>query len=258
MNTIRQQRILALLKQRGAVGAGELKEALGVTAMTVWRDLRELEEQGLLRRVRGGAQAREAAPGETGFEAKAVAAEEAKRRIAARAVAEFVRPGDVVALEGGTTVAAVVPFLPEARVSVVTNSVPVAARLRAERPGLPVAMPGGWLSPVSGNLCGPDAARRLARMESAVCFIGATGFDAERGPLDPNPLEIEAKRAMAEKARRVVLLIDASKWGRTAACVTLHPRRIDTVVTDAAPPRAILSALKANGVRLLKAPAPAR
>ncbi len=253
MNTVRQQRILAKLKERGVVGAAELRAELGVTAMTVWRDLRELEEQGLLRRTRGGARALEALPGEAGFEVKAPTAEAAKRRIAARAVAEFVRAGDVIAMEGGTTVAALVEFLPEARVSVVTNSLPVAARLRSERPGLPVAMPGGWLSPVSGNLCGPDAARRLARNETAVCFIGASGFDAERGPMDPNPLEIEAKRAMAEKARRVVLLLDASKWGKRGACVTLHPRRIHTVVTEAAPPRDIARMLKSEGVSVLVA-----
>lgn len=220
--------------------------------MTIWRDLRELDEQGLIFRVRGGALLRTPASSETGFEAKVTAADAAKRRIAARAVSAFVRPGDVIALEGGTTVASLVEFLPQTRISVVTNSLPVATRLRADRPGLPVAMPGGWLSAVSGNLCGPDAVRWLAIQESAVCFIGATGFDAERGPLDPNPLEIEAKRAMTEKARRVVLLLDASKWGQAALCVTLHPRRIHTVVTDRQPPKAIARMLKVHKVCVME------
>ncbi len=244
---------MALLRTHGAVTSGWLQETLGVTAMTVWRDLRELEEQGLLSRVRGGAQARGGAPGEAGFEEKKVAAETIKQRIAERAVAQFVHSGDVVAMEGGTTVAAAISFLPAARVSIITNSLPLAARLREERPSLPVAMPGGWLSAVSGNLCGPDAVRRLAQMESAVCFIGATGFDPARGPVDPNPLEIEAKRAMMEKTRRVVLLLDGSKWERTAPCVTMHPKRIDTIVTDVAPPPKIAELLKVHGVRLMVA-----
>ena len=73
MNAVRQQRIVALLRKRGAVAAGELQALLGVTAMTVWRDLRDLEEQGLLRRVWGGAQTTEANPGEMDFETKAPA-----------------------------------------------------------------------------------------------------------------------------------------------------------------------------------------
>ncbi len=251
MTTDRHQRILAWLREYPTVSARELRERLGVTAMTVWRDLRELEELGLLRRVRGGAQA--ATPGEPGFEAKAAAAGEAKRRIAACAVAEFVRLGDTVALEGGTTVAALVGYLPRERISVLTNSLPVAWQLRRERPELPVLLPGGWMSPVSGNLCGPDTVRRLGQLSSSGCFIGVTGLDARRGPTDPNPLEVEAKRALAQGSRRVVLLLDAGKFGRESACVTIHPRRLHALVTDAAPPPEIAAWLSEQGVRVLVA-----
>lgn len=252
MNTARQHQILAWLKERGSVRTAEVREKFGVTAMTAWRDLACLAEQGLLRRVRGGALRPEGAAGEEGFETKSSEAEQAKSLIAARAVAEFVRAGDVIALEGGTTVAAMVPFLPKERISVVTNSLPVAVRLRQERAGLPVTMPGGWVSAVSGNLCGPDAVKRLALIESSACFISATGFDAKRGPMDPNPLEIEAKRALAERARRVVLLMEGSKWKRTSTCVTLHPRRIHVVVTNAPPPPAAAAVLRAHGVRVMR------
>jgi DeoR/GlpR family transcriptional regulator of sugar metabolism len=250
MTTHRHQRILALLRECPAVTARELRAELSVTAMTVWRDLRELEELGLLRRVRGGAQAMRT-PGEPEFEAKAMAAGEAKRRIVACAVARFVRAGETIALEGGTTVAALVDHLPVKRVSVLTNSLPVALRIRARRPDLPVKLPGGWLSQVSGNVVGPEALQFIARQRASVCFLSATGFDAERGPTDPNPLEIEVKRAWATVSGRVVLLLDARKFGVRSASVMIHPRRIQALVTDAPPPPAIAAFLAKHGVELV-------
>ena len=251
MTTARHQRILTLLRKRPSVSARELRAVLGVTAMTVWRDLRELEELGLLRRVRGGAHAATRTPGEPEFEAKAAAAGDAKRRIAACAVARFVREGETIALEGGTTVAALVDHLPAARVSVLTNSLPVALRVRARRPGLPVKLPGGWLSQVSGNVVGPEALQFIARQRASVCFLSATGFDARRGPTDPNPLEIEVKRAWAAVAGRVVLLLDAAKFGVRSASVMIHPRRLHALVTDAPPPPEIAAGLAAHGVEIV-------
>lgn len=255
MTTKRHQLILALLRQRAVISARDLRNLLGVTAMTVWRDLRELEELGLLCRVRGGARSLGPEAQEPDFETKTTAASEAKRRIAACAVAHFVRAGETIALEGGTTVAALVDHLPEARVSVLTNSLPVALRVRARRPALPVQLPGGWLSQVSGNVVGPEALQFIARQRASTCFLSASGFDVTQGPTDPNPLEIEVKRAWAAVSTRVVLLLDAGKFGKRSAAVMIHPRRLHAVVTEARPPRAIVQCLAEHGVDLIIAPA---
>lgn len=246
----RHQRILALLRDQGGVRLEQLQRELGVTPMTVWRDLRLLAEQGLLRRVRGGAQSLGGALAEPDFETKLTAADHAKQRIAA-AAARFIHPGDVIALEGGTTVAALVEHLPETGVSLLTNSLPIALRLRARRPALPVHVVGGWLSPVSGNTTGPEALKEIARRQASVCFLSATGWDAQRGPLDPNPLEIEAKRGLAACADRVVMVLDAAKFTRTASCVTLHPRRLHALITDAPPPKPVRAQLRAAHIDLI-------
>lgn len=248
MSASRHQRILALLNERGYLAAGEVAALFGVTAMTVWRDFAALAELGLLRRVRGGVRAMGTGAGEPAFEDKERAELAIKQRIAAHAVREFVREGDVIVLEGGTTVAAMIPHLPEARVSVLTNSLPVALQLRTLRPNLPVRVVGGWLSAVSGNLTGAEAAREIGRLSADVCFIGATGFDAEVGPSDPNPLEIEVKRAWTAIARRTVMLLDAGKFGRRAAAVTLHPKRLHAVVSNRKPNAKIAALLEAHGV----------
>lgn len=249
MTADRHQRLLAWLNERGYLSVGEIAPAFGVTAMTVWRDLRVLAELGLLRRVRGGARALGVAA-EAGFERKEVEARPRKEAIAAEAVRAFVREGTVIVLEGGTTVAAMLPHLPEERVSLLTNSLPVAHQARLLRPRLPLRLIGGWMSPVSGNLTGAEAHREIARLRADLCFLGASAFDAELGPTDPNPLEIEVKRAFSAISRRTILLLDAGKFGHRAAAVTLHPRRINDLVTDAPPPDDVRARLRAHGVRL--------
>lgn len=248
--TVRHQHILEALRNHGSVSAAALRQTFQTTAMTVWRDLKALEELGLLRRTRGGACLQDRFPGEPNYEAKNQNAFEAKRRIAALAAQEFVREGDAIVLEGGTTVSALINYLPTERISVLTNSLPVALRVRAQRPGLPTLVAGGWMSRVSGNTCGPEALRSMAKWQAAVCFVSATAFDAVVGPSDPNPLEIEAKRALAACARRVVLLLDSTKFGQRSAAVTLHPRRIHALVTDADPHAAIRALLNRHSIRV--------
>jgi DeoR/GlpR family transcriptional regulator of sugar metabolism len=252
-STARFQKILALLRERGAVRSSELVEEFGRTPMTVWRDLKALEEQGLLRRTRGGAVAAGNFTFEAQFEWKAKSGAEAKTAIAREAAREFVREGDVIALEGGTTVAALVEALPLDRISIVTNSLPVALRARHVRPGLPVRVIGGWLSSVSGNATGPEALREVSRCHFSTCFISATGWDPLHGPMDPNPLEIEMKRAMAGRSGRVVLLIEARKFDLTSASVMLHPRRLHAVVTDGPVPPLVVQRLEESGVRIVLA-----
>jgi DeoR family transcriptional regulator, fructose operon transcriptional repressor len=253
MTALRHQRILALLQDQGHVTVRALQSEFSVTTMTIWRDLKMLEEQGLLRRIHGGAQKTGRVPGEPDYEKKAVAASDAKARIAARAVQEFVREGDVIAMEGGTTVAALIDCFPESKISVITNSLPVALRLRAQRPGLSVRMIGGWLSPVSGNTTGPDAVKAIEKLRASVCFIGATGFDSERGPMDPNPLEIEVKRTLSAISSRTVLLMDSGKMGVSSASVTLHPRRMEALVTEARPGEEVMCGLRKMGLKLIVA-----
>lgn len=251
MTTDRHQRIIGMLRERSTVRCRELQNLFSVTAMTVWRDLRELEELGLLQRIRGGAQAVITPGDELEFEMKTIACSEVKQRIAEYAVACFIRDGETVALEGGTTVAALVDHLPEARIAILTNSLPIALRVRSRRPNLPVKLAGGWLSQISGNVVGPETLQFIEKQRASICFLSATGFDAELGPTDPNPLEIEVKRAWAKVSERVVLLLDSSKLGVRSAAVMLHPRRLHAVVTDAPPPAEIAKRLAENGVELM-------
>ncbi|HKJ89543.1 MAG TPA: DeoR/GlpR family DNA-binding transcription regulator [Oceanipulchritudo sp.] len=250
MMEARHQKILTLLGQRGSLPGSEIARIFGVTPMTAWRDMKTISELGLAMRVRGGLRKKDGLPGEPVFEQRRPHGRDVKTRIACKAVSSYIREGMVLAMEGGTTVEATIPYLPEKRISIITNSLPVAIRLREERPQLPVQVVGGWLSPVSGNLTGANALRETSRLRADICFISASGFDTRVGPSDPNPLEIEVKRALVEISRQTILLLESRKFGLLDAAVTLHPRRLHGLVSEVAPPEKIASFCRGHTIRI--------
>lgn len=249
MKISRHNQILAQLSVKGSMSWKELQKQFDVTAMTLWRDLKFLEEQGLLRRVHGGIVLPIHQVPDDSFESRTQKIDPIKKQIAA-AAAELIHPGNVLFLEGGSTVAAIVDFLPETQVTVLTNSLPVALLVRAKKPKLLIEVAGGWLSPTTGNTTGPDVLRWVAKKKIDIAFIGATAFDSELGPMDMNPAEIEIKRAFCYGARQKVMLMGSQKFGKKSAAVTIHMKWIDLLYTDQMLPLIYQSFLKRNGVVL--------
>ncbi|HPA18495.1 MAG TPA: DeoR/GlpR family DNA-binding transcription regulator [Verrucomicrobiae bacterium] len=228
----RHRLLLRRLEETGALEARGLGAELGVAAMTIWRDLRMLERQGLLKRVHGGAIRADRAQ-EPEFRQKEGRALAEKRRIASTAARLFVRPGDVILLEGGTTVAELLPHIPPRGLTLMTNSLPILSRAQALGRGWQIHCSGGVLSPVSGNFVGPEAVRFFHGKYAATFFMSATGLDPKTGALtDPNPVEIEVKRAMARAAQRVVLLLDSRKIGLRSVQEVIPLCDVDTLVID--------------------------
>ncbi|MFP4358474.1 MAG: DeoR/GlpR family DNA-binding transcription regulator [Puniceicoccaceae bacterium] len=226
----RHRRILDKLKRDGQVRNAELADEFMVTPMTLWRDLRLLEERGQLRRMRGGAVAK-GVEEEPGFFVKTPRAAEAKQAIARRAV-RFLEEGDILILDGGTTVAALTRQTLPARLTVLTNSLPIANELMHHPSRPSVQLAGGLLRPESGTVVGREALAFFGRRRANKLFMSATGVDAEAGITDPNPQEIEVKQAMLASAQQVYLMADASKFGHVSLMQTMPLRRINALVTD--------------------------
>src|ERR1700752_2322709 len=174
----RPHRILERLRVQGRVLASDLVAEFGVSADTVRRDLRELDDAGMLRRVHGGALPR---PGDTDpLLIRARRAPEAKASIARRA-AQIVHDGQVVTLDGGTTTLEVARALPEhLSATVVTNSLPIALAL-ADRPRGEVVVIGGRLRGPAGVTVGAAAVAALAAVRADVLFLGVCGLHPEIG-----------------------------------------------------------------------------
>ncbi|GAB4099036.1 DeoR/GlpR family DNA-binding transcription regulator [Sinomonas halotolerans] len=228
----RHARIVHELEGREAVRVAELAAALGVSEMTIRRDIEHLEQQGLARRVHGGA-ARPADVGfaEPGFAAKIGHRPDAKEAIAARAL-ELVRPGATIFVTAGTTTFALARLLATVPdLTVATNSIKVAEALGDPGHGVRTILTGGERTP-SEALVGPLTTSTLAQLHVETCFMGVHGLHPRAGLTTPNMLEAEANRAAAGAAARLVVLADHSKYGLVSLATILPLDAVDTLVTD--------------------------
>ncbi|MCW2953839.1 MAG: DeoR/GlpR transcriptional regulator [Conexibacter sp.] len=223
-----------------------LVETLGVSTATVRRDLQQLDNQGLLTRVFGGARL----VTETSFAPRAQAHVTEKARIAKRAAA-LVAPGETIAMETGTTVLAVASGLDVSGLTVVTNSVDVLLATQP-RTDIKVLLTGGAFEPTIRSLYGPLVERFYAEHQVDRLFIGA-GSVSREGLRDSNIEAIGAKRAAIASARRTVVVADSSKFELTALTLVAPWSQITTLVTDAGAPEAELDAVRAAGVEVIVA-----
>jgi DeoR/GlpR family transcriptional regulator of sugar metabolism len=210
----RQVRILAELRRSGAVRVSDLTELLGVSDMTVRRDLEQLVADGVARKVHGGAVASGQVAFEPGFAAKSQLAQPAKHAIATHA-ASLIRPGAAIALSAGTTTWAMARQLATiAGLTVVTNSTTVADVITSADTvsQVTVILTGGVRTP-SAALVGPVADQTIARMHVDQLFLGVHGMDPRAGFTTPNLAEATTNRAFLAAAREVIVLADSSKWG---------------------------------------------
>jgi DeoR/GlpR family transcriptional regulator of sugar metabolism len=248
----RHRFLLRRLEETGSLKMQGLDRELGVNTMTIWRDLRLLEQRGLLKRVHGGA-IRADRSIEPQFRLKQERSLAEKRLIATTAVRKYFQPGDVIILEGGTTVAELLNHLPPRDVTLMTNSLPILSRAHALGRAWQIHGSGGALSPVSGNFVGPEAVEFFQKNFASTFFMSATGLDLETGTLtDPNPVEIEVKRAMAKAAKRVVLLLDSSKIGVRSVKEVLPLKDVDVMICDAGLDAGAARQLKAKGLTIEK------
>ncbi|OON71390.1 DeoR/GlpR family DNA-binding transcription regulator [Streptomyces tsukubensis] len=242
-NLLAEQRramIVDEVRRRGGVRVNELTKRLGVSDMTVRRDLDALARLGVVEKVHGGAvPVVEASTHEPGFEAKSGLELSAKEDIAAAAAA-LVAPGTAIALSGGTTTFALAHRLVEIMdLTVVTNSVRVAdvfhaAQLATARGqgAATVVLTGGVRTP-SDSLVGPVADRAIGSLHFDVLFLGVHGISAEAGLSTPNLAEAETNRRLVQSARRVVVVADHTKWGTVGLSSFATLEQVDTLVTDA-------------------------
>ncbi|MFJ5229432.1 DeoR/GlpR family DNA-binding transcription regulator [Kitasatospora sp. NPDC088391] len=240
----RRALILDLVRRDGAVKVAELVDQLGVSDMTVRRDLDALSRAGSVRKVYGGAVARTATAEEPAFEAKSGLETDAKAALAEAAAAQ-VQPGSVVAVSAGTTAYAVAARLLDVPgLTVVTNSLPVAelVRTRGGEKGPALLLTGG--APTrSAALVGPLADQSIRSLHVDLLIIGAHGVSERAGLTTPNLAEAETNRALIASAHRTVAVADHTKWGIVGLSSFAALTDIDCFITDQGLPEPARTAL---------------
>ncbi|MGP3918175.1 DeoR/GlpR family DNA-binding transcription regulator [Nonomuraea sp. 10N515B] len=242
----RLQFIMNALRAQDSVSVAELAAEHGVSEMTIRRDLDELAQQGVVRRVRGGALSLLLRGEEPPFGVREREAVEAKRRIGAEAAA-LIADGEAVVLDGGTTALDVARALADRRLTVLPLALQ-AVSLLAAAPRVRLVLPGGEVRKGELNVMGPltESSIKALRFDTAV--IGCCGLSAEHGLTAHDLPEVAVKQAAIAAARRVIVVCDSGKFSRTAFGAVCPISRLDVVVTDSGIPREQRDALVAAGV----------
>jgi DeoR family glycerol-3-phosphate regulon repressor len=251
----RQARILELLALRGFLTVREVAEATGVSEITARRDLVELEERKALKRTHGGAmtmrngQVEIFDASEPTFDARRRRNSKAKIAIA-RAAAQLVKPGATIALDVGTSTLELARCLTDVgEIRIVTNNLR-AASLLADSPHA-VYVPGGRVRGKELSVYGSVTAEQIRSYWFDFAFIGVSGV-TEGGLFDYSPEDTEIKRIYMERAKRVVVLCDAQKFGHLSMVQVAPLSAFHVLVADETPPPPLAAALTAAGVTLLK------
>ncbi|MGW4547358.1 DeoR/GlpR family DNA-binding transcription regulator [Streptomyces violaceorubidus] len=227
----RQQEILRLARDGGRVDVVSLAEEFQVTAETIRRDLKALDRAGLLRRVHGGAIPAGRLDFEPDLAERESTAADEKDRIARAALAELPTEGTLI-LDAGSTVARMAAAIPpEASLTVVTHSLPIAARL-ADHPGIQLHIVGGRVRHRTRAAVDAWALRAYGEIRADVAVVAANGFSVEHGLTTPDLAEAAVKRAALTAARRVVLLADSSKYAQEHFARFGALSDVDLLITD--------------------------
>ncbi len=251
----RHTEILALVRAGGVVSVDELAEGCAVSSSTIRRDLHELDRDGALARVRGGAALPSCLLTDLDTErpfADVARSHHAEKDAVARRAAALVADGETVLLDIGTTTRLLARRLRGRRVTVVTNSLAVLDELRDDEVTQLVLL-GGQVRRPYHSLVGVLAEDALRQVRVGRAFLGTSGVDATGAVLDTTLVEIPVKRALAAAAAQVVLLADRHKLPGTGSLRVCGADELDVIITNEGADPAVLDTCREAGVEVLLA-----
>ena len=251
MKLERRSQIVELITRQRTVTNAELMERFGVSIETVRRDLDYLEQQGVLRKVYGGAAVNISLSAEPEYASRAQANFQQKNAIAKEA-AKLICPGDTVYLGVGTTVQAMVQYMKNiGPITVFTNALRTAVEL-SEIPECTVILPGGQVRAKELTLSGFPAEENLTHFNVDKAFIGIGGI-TEEGITDFHTGEACVHRQLVMNARQSIALADSSKMGVRAMNNVCTLEQIHTVITDSDTSKPMVKSLEKTGVNVIVA-----
>lgn len=227
----RRREILEILQSDGRVLVGDLSKLFKTSLITIRKDLEFLHHRGLLERTHGGAlPVRTGALNDRTLQEKERLHRQEKLHIAVAAV-KMIRTGQVIILDSGTTTTAIARACRDFRsLTIITNATNIAEELAGT--GVDVILTGGVLRKNSFSLVGPLAEEALRKLNADLFFLAVDGFDVRYGLTTPNLLEARVNRAMAEAARRTIVVCDSSKFGRRSLSLIMPTSSVHEAITD--------------------------
>jgi len=244
----RRRKILELIQSTGYMPIENLVTSFQVTPQTIRVDLNALADEGLLVRHHGGASIPSSVIN-TDYNARRSEFAAVKAKLA-KAVAESIPDRSAVFIALGTTMLAVAAALTvRSGLKIITNNLE-AAQVLAKQPGFEVIVLGGRLDPRNLGTSGPLAMETVSNYRPDVCIFSAGGIDHEGHFLDYYENEAALVRQMIKGSRRSILVVNHSKFGRSASVMLGHVSQIDQLFTDKLPSAALKAQLKSGKTQL--------
>ncbi|WP_033345050.1 DeoR/GlpR family DNA-binding transcription regulator [Catenuloplanes japonicus] len=245
----RHELILRTLRTDGPATVTALAESLGVSPATIRRDLVELDEEGLLRRVHGGAVPLEEK--DDPF-ADVAAVRTAEKDAVARRCAELVKDGETVLLDIGTTAHRVSRFLHGRALTVITSNLAVYEEL-VDDVAIQLILLGGVVRRDYRSLVGFLTEDNLRQMHADRLILGTSGVRATGAVVDTTVIQVPVKRAMIAASDQVILAADAGKFPGSGMARVCDASDLHVVVTNADADPATLDALRTAEVEVITA-----
>ncbi|MFJ2648356.1 DeoR/GlpR family DNA-binding transcription regulator [Streptomyces sp. NPDC087420] len=236
----------------GSASAADLAERFGVSPMTIYRDIDELEREGVLRKFRGGVTAQPSGVFESNVAYRKKSMRPEKEALAAKA-ATLVEPGMSVMIDDSTTALELAKLLPRFEpLTVVTNFLEALNLLSGER-GVHLMALGGDYDPLHDSFLGVPCVEAVEALRVDLCFVSTSSVFGDHAFHQEQRI-VAVKRAMLAASGRRVLMIDHSKIGRTALYRLAPLSAFDLVLIDDRTPPDVLRSLDESGVRYEIAP----
>lgn len=250
----RHRLIKKLVEERSIISLSDLVEILGASEATVRRDIGALAERGDLTRIRGGAQSvhprHEAHLVGSPFNLSQGEAVAEKRAIA-RAAARLIEAGDSVIISGGTTTYALVEFLPQAGLDVLTNSIPIVIKMLASGNNR-VTLPGGTIYREQNIVLSPFEDDATNHFSAKTLFAGCFGIN-RLGLMEADPLIVQSQVRLLRRCEQLVVMADRRKLRQRSSIVVAGLERVTILVTDEGASEGDLEPFRAAGVRVVRA-----
>jgi len=250
----RRLSILNQLKSDGAVRVEELSDKLGVCTNTIRRDLKTLEEEGILRRIHGGALSSGPNSGLTPFNERLGMNLEEKKRIAQTAKS-LISNGKTIIIDAGTTMFELAKTLSSfTNLTVITNSIEIGNYILAKMPNITLIFSGGMVLEESRCMIGIPAENFFSNIHADITFLATRAISIKDGCTNQNLQEIPVKQKMVGAGKKIVVLADSSKFGEVALSKICSMEKVHTLVTEENIPAEQLDAFTNLGINILVAP----
>ncbi|MBU3093876.1 DeoR/GlpR family DNA-binding transcription regulator [Clostridium sp. CM028] len=247
----RKSKILDSLNKYGKVKVCDLSQLYEVSEVTIRRDLQELEEDELIKRVHGGAILNRNTKFEPTFSEKVDKFYDEKESVG-KIAASMIVDGDTIAIDAGTTTLSIAKYITAKDITVLTNSVDVAYELSKKR-DVEVIVTGGTLRWETRAMVGPVSDNTLKNFRVDKAFMGSNGVCIINGLTTPNIIEASTKQEMIKIAKQTILLCDHTKFGTVYFAKIVDLDSVDIIITDNQLDNELLEKFEEKGVQIMTA-----